>query len=270
LLCGQSITGSESGMSNDSPAMSLPPPAGAPAPWGLLGTIAWGAVGVCAWFAVQFAVIVAVIFWRDTMAPGSVDMHKMANDGFLLAFVTILAAPAWIGVSVLAARLRKWRARDYLALVPPRRAEIAFGIASLAALLIGFDLLTLLVGRDVVPSFMREAYLSARNSGALVLFFIAVVIVAPISEEIAFRGFLFRGLSASWLGVSGAMILTSAAWAGMHVQYDAITLAQIFLIGLLLGWIRWASGSTLLTIMLHVLANLTACIQAAIKVEWLS
>ena len=95
------------------------------------------------------------------------------------------------------------------------------------------------------------------------------MIVAPVSEEIAFRGFLFRGLSASWLGVSGAIIATSAAWAAMHVQYDVFTLAQIFLIGLLLGWIRWASGSTLLTIMLHMLANLTACIQAAIKVEWM-
>ena len=55
----------------------------------------------------------------------------------------------------------------------------------------------------------------------------------------------------------------------MHVQYDAFTLGQIFLIGLLLGWMRWASGSTLLTIVLHMLANLAACIQAAIKVEWL-
>jgi membrane protease YdiL (CAAX protease family) len=137
-------------------------------------------------------------------------------------------------------------------------------------LLIASDLFTLLVGREVVPGFMREAYLSARNSGALALFFLAVVIVAPVSEEIAFRGFLFRGLSASWLGISGTVIATSAAWAAMHVQYDAFTLAQIFLIGLLLGWIRWASGSTLLTILLHMLANLVACIQAAIKVEWLS
>ena len=56
----------------------------------------------------------------------------------------------------------------------------------------------------------------------------------------------------------------------MHVQYDWATLAQIFLIGLLLGWLRWASGSTLLTILLHVLANLAATIQAAIKVEWVS
>jgi membrane protease YdiL (CAAX protease family) len=95
-----------------------------------------------------------------------------------------------------------------------------------------------------------------------------VVIVAPISEEVAFRGFLFRGLSASWLGVSGTLIATSAAWTAMHVQYDAFTLAQIFLIGLLLGWIRWASGSTLLTIGLHMLANLAATVQAALKVEW--
>jgi membrane protease YdiL (CAAX protease family) len=257
-------------MSNDPSAVSLPPTAVMPPPWGLLGTIAWGAVGVCAWFAVQFATIIAVIIWRDSTAPGSVDMQRMATDAFLLALVTIVAAPAWIGASVLAARWRKWRARDYLALVPPRRGEVVVGVVCLAALLAGFDLLTLLVGRDLVPSFMREAYLSARNSGSLLLFFLAVVIVAPISEEIAFRGFLFRGLSASWLGVSGATILTSAAWAAMHVQYDAFTLAQIFFIGLLLGWIRWASGSTLLTIVLHMLANLTACIQAAIKVEWMS
>jgi membrane protease YdiL (CAAX protease family) len=253
-------------MSNDPFSTALPPPqAGAPAPWGLLATIGWGALGVCAWFAVQFAVFLGYITRRNVFAPGTVDL---ANDGFLLAFVTIVAAPAWIGVSVLAARWRGWRARDYLALVQPRKSEIAFGIACMAALLVGSDLLTVMLGRDVVPTFMVEAYKSARTGGSLVIFSLAVVIVAPISEEIAFRGFIFRGLSASWLGVSGTLIATSAAWASMHVQYDAYTLAQIFLIGLLLGWIRWASGSTLLTIMLHMLANLTACIQEAIKVEW--
>jgi membrane protease YdiL (CAAX protease family) len=56
----------------------------------------------------------------------------------------------------------------------------------------------------------------------------------------------------------------------MHVQYDALIIAQIFLIGLLLGWLRWASGSTLLTISLHVMANVVATIEAAIKVEWMT
>ena len=68
-------------------------------------------------------------------------------------------------------------------------------------------------GRDVVPRFMRDAYISARSSNSLVLFFLAVVVVAPITDEIAFRGFLFRGLSATWLGVAGTVALTSAAWA---------------------------------------------------------
>lgn len=252
------------------PAAQMQAPLGGPQPWGLLGTIAWGALGIAAWFVVQFAVVIAFIAWRDAAAPGTVDMRQLANDGFLLAFVTILAGPAWIGVSVIAARWRRWRARDYLALTMPRRADVVFAIGCLAALLIAFDLLTLVFGHDVVPRFMRDAYISARTAGSLPLFLLAVVVVAPTTEEIAFRGFLFRGLCASFLGVGGTLVATSAAWAAMHVQYDIVQLVQIFLIGLLLGWLRWASGSTLLTILLHMLTNLAACVQAAIKVEWLS
>src|SRR3954449_13355074 len=117
-----------------------------PPPWGLLATIAWGAAGICAWFAVQFAVIIAFIAWRNATAPGNIYMERMANDGFLLASVTIVAAPAWIGVSVIAARLRGGRARDYLGLIPPRRGEILFGIACLVGLLIGADMFTYLIG----------------------------------------------------------------------------------------------------------------------------
>jgi len=197
-------------------------------------------------------------------------MRSLATDGSVLALVTIVAGPVWIATMAFAARWRGWGVRDYLALVVPRRSEIAFGFACMAALLIAFDLLTLAAGRDVVPAFMFESYKTARASGSLVPFLIAVVIIGPVTEEVVFRGFLFRGLSESFLGVVGTLVATSAAWAALHVQYDWMTIAQIFLIGLLLGWLRWASSSTLLTIMLHVLANFAACIQAAIKVEWMS
>jgi membrane protease YdiL (CAAX protease family) len=236
-------------------------------PWGLLGSIAWGTAGLVAWFAVQIAVIAIYAQTRGLETPA--ELAALRHDGFLLAVTVVIGGPAWIGVSALAARLRGWRARDYLALVVPSRKEILFGVACLAPLLIAFDLLTLAFGRDVVPAFMQENYLTARAAGALPVFFLAVVVVAPLTEEIAFRGFLFRGLSETWFGTAGTIVATSAAWAAMHVQYDWAILAQIFLIGLLLGWLRWASGSTLLTITLHVLANLTASIQAAIKVEWL-
>lgn len=239
-----------------------------PPPWGLLGSIAWGAGGVAVWFIVQLAVIAIYAGARGMTTPEHFSTLK--QDGFLLALTVVISGPAWAGLMALAARLRGWRARDYLALVLPSRGQILFGIACLAPLLIAFDLITLAFGRDVVPAFMRDNYLTAREAGTLPLFFLAVVVVAPITEEIAFRGFLFRGLSQSFLGLAGTLVVTSIAWAAMHVQYDTLILAQIFLIGLLLGWLRWASGSTLLTILLHMLANGAATIQAAIKVEWMS
>jgi membrane protease YdiL (CAAX protease family) len=245
------------------------PQAGPPEPWGLLATIAWGVAGFCIWFAAQFAVILGYVMTHPETGDAAV-MRAMATDGFLLALVTIVAGPAWIGVMAIAARWRGWHVADYLALVVPRRSDFAFGLACMAALLIAFDVLTYATGRDLVPTFMFESYKTARASGSLVLFFIAVVIIGPVTEEIVFRGFLFRGLNASFLGVAGTLIVTSVAWALMHVQYDTLIIAQIFLIGLLLGWLRWASGSTLLTISLHVLANLVATIEAAIKVEWMS
>jgi len=237
-----------------------------PAPWGLLGSITWASAGIVAWFMAQFAVVVVYMAW---IGPGA-DAKQLATNGFLLALATILAGPVWIGVMAVAARWRGWSARDYLALIAPKRSEVLVGIACLAPLLIAFDLLGVAFGRDVVPPFMRDSYISAQASGALILFFIAVVIVGPIAEEVAFRGFLFRGLSETWLGVAGTLAITSALWAAMHIQYDYIITVQIFLIGLVLGWLRWASGSTLLTIILHVMTNLAATVQAAIKVEWLS
>jgi membrane protease YdiL (CAAX protease family) len=246
-----------------------PPPAGTPQPWGLLATIVWGVAGFCIWFAAQFAVILGYVMTHPETADAAV-MQAMATNGFLLALVTIVAGPAWIAVMAIAAHWRGWRVADYLALVVPRRSDFAFGFACMAALLIAFDVLTYATGRDVVPTFMFESFKTAQASGSLVLFCIAVVIIGPVTEEIVFRGFLFRGLNASFLGVAGTLLATSVAWALMHVQYDALIIAQIFLIGLLLGWLRWASGSTLLTISLHVMANLVATIEAAIKVEWIS
>ncbi len=52
------------------------------------------------------------------------------------------------------------------------------------------------------------------------------------------------------------MIGASAVmFAAVHVQYDFFVIVQVFVFGLLLGWFRWASGSTLLTMLMHALVN---------------
>ena len=104
----------------------------------------------------------------------------------------------------------------------------------------------------------------------MLLLWITFVIVAPAGEEIMFRGFLYRGWVASPRAVLPAIVVISAAWAIIHVQYDWFGILQVFLVGLVLGWVRWRSGSTLLTFALHALANAWATLETLATVEWLS
>jgi len=102
---------------------------------------------------------------------------------------------------------------------------------------------------------------TARAGGALWLLVVAFCVAAPITEELFARGFLYRGWSESFLGPFGAIILSSLVWTGLHLQYNWYFLGEVFSIGLLLGYLRYRSGSTWLTIILHGLNNLGAVVQ---------
>ena len=58
-----------------------------------------------------------------------------------------------------------------------------------------------------------------------------------------------------------AQAVTAALFAIMHVQYEPYVIGQVFVCGALLGWFRWVSGSTLLTILMHGLINLEGMIE---------
>jgi len=60
---------------------------------------------------------------------------------------------------------------------------------------------------------------------------------------------------------AGAILLSSTVWTLMHLQYNWFFLAQVFSIGLLLGYLRYLSNSTWLPVILHGLNNLAATVQ---------
>jgi membrane protease YdiL (CAAX protease family) len=113
----------------------------------------------------------------------------------------------------------------------------------------------------VTPGFMGDVLKSAQADGALWLLAIAFCVAAPMWEEIFSRGFLYRGWSESRLGVAGAIFLSSLAWTSLHLQYDWFFFGEVFSIGLLLGYLRYRTNSTWLTIVLHGINNLAATIQ---------
>jgi membrane protease YdiL (CAAX protease family) len=234
-----------------------------PRPWGYVTTLLW--VLLAAIVATVATVVIVQVWYPDRLG----GLADFASDAALVLLLTNISTPFQIAVLVLAARFARWRPTDYLGLGLPSRREAVIAFAWMAAFAVGYDGLTYLLGKDIVTPFQVEVYRGARAGGALVAMWIALVIAAPLGEEITFRGFLYRGWAQSPRTVVPAVVVISAAWAILHIQYDWYGILQIFLIGLLLGWIRWRSGSTLLTIALHSLINLYATIQTVAKVEWL-
>jgi membrane protease YdiL (CAAX protease family) len=236
-------------------------------PWGFWITTGYGLTAVVAWFAAQLAAAFVVLAFLGVGREASdFEIQTLASHAVTIAVATIVSMPVPIAVIAMAARLRRCAVGDYLALYWPKRADLIVGLVFIAILLPLGDLSSWLTGRDLVPPAVVEAYRSARASGTLVLLAVALIVAAPLMEELLFRGFFFPGYARS-LGPWGAIILTAAGWAVMHVQYETFYIVQIFVLGCAFGWLRWRSGSTLLTVILHAIVNALALAQVAFLVE---
>ncbi|MGH8929964.1 MAG: lysostaphin resistance A-like protein [Egibacteraceae bacterium] len=93
--------------------------------------------------------------------------------------------------------------------------------------------------------------------GRLVLRTVTIVILAPIAEELVFRGLLLQRM-ATRLGAAAAVLVTAAAFALLHLRYRAVQTALIFLDGIVLGLALVTSQSLVLTMLMHGLGNLFA------------
>jgi len=237
------------------------------APWGLWATLGWV---ILAFILSSIAGVVVVLIWRPDAIMSMSSSADMLKDGPLISITTVASAVVQIGTLALAAKLAHWPVGEYLGLVRPATRPAVIAIAVLIVFLLGYDGLTYLLGRDIVTPFQVDTYRTARDSGALPLLWLTLVIVAPVAEEIMFRGFLFRGWVRSEQSAIPAILIISLLFAAIHVQYDWFGIVQVFFIGLLLAIARWRTGSTLVTIAMHVLANFWATIESMIKVEWLS
>lgn len=87
------------------------------------------------------------------------------------------------------------------------------------------------------------------------LTFFSTAILAPIAEEIFFRGFLYGGLRPKF-GALGAMIISSFFFTTLHFSIDAFV--PILILGLSLAWLYERTGSLYPGIFLHMTNNALA------------
>jgi membrane protease YdiL (CAAX protease family) len=245
----------------ETPPLTSTPAAPSPRVWKFWGTTLWGLFVFVAMFAGQMAVIVYLLV-REGGSFDTVTATRIVGGGTTLSLSVITGLPAVVAALWLAIRSTGTSFRDYLALRRPDWKHVLLGALGLAVIVIGWDVLSRSTGRDVQPGFMGDVLKSAQADGALWLLLIAFCVAAPITEELFARGFLYRGWSESLLGPVGAILLSSAAWTALHLQYNWYFFGEIFCIGVWLGFLRWRFQSTWATIVLHGLNNLAAVAQS--------
>src|SRR6266704_320785 len=232
----------------------------APRIWKFWGTALWGLFI----FAAMFVGQIVVVAWFVLRREGPIDLAaatQVVGGGLTISLSVIMGLPAVLAALWIAIRLSRTSFADYLALRRSSWSNLAIGVVALIVLVMGWDLLSRVAGREIAPGFMGEVLNSARADGSLWLLVIAFVAAAPISEEFFARGFLYRGWSESFLGPVGAIVLSSLVWTALHLQYDWFFFGEVFSIGLLLGYLRYRSGSIWLTVIVHGLNNLAALAQ---------
>lgn len=230
--------------------------------WGLLGTFISCFTIATAYIMVSTLVTIFYIVVNTTNL-NELKIEEKAKEielnGTVLAITSILSLFICGGLIIGAAKLKKGsNLKEYFGFKSFSFKTLFLWIFVFALLILGLDLLTVSLGKPVVPDVMKTITNSTDHQWLL---FFAIIISAPILEELFFRGLMFEGISSSALGPYVAIFLTSLIWSAIHLQYDLYGMTSIFFIGIMLGYVKYKTGSIYLTMILHTLNNTISTIE---------
>ncbi len=225
---------------------------GPSAPPRLRFTLVYTALILGAYLVLQVAATVA--------AMAMLGLDPAARMGDLVALGVVFSAVPCTFLVLLALGLaRGVDPKSWLALVPVRTAALLGWLVFAVLLLQLADLATVELGRSPVPPVMETIIETTRYT---TLLWVALVIAAPVFEEVLFRGFMFEGLRRTRIGAWGTIAVTTLLWTLLHVgQYDQYFLVLIALIGILLGYARERTGSLYVPLAIHAVNNLLSILQ---------
>lgn len=217
------------------------------APWRAFSSTV---IGLSAFFLSQF--ILAVI-----LTINGIDIESLSVSQSLLVSSASSMLLIIIIVGLVAAR--KVEIRQALGLVRPQGGVLLSIIGALGIFIV-VSAVVASIADVVVPGFDLEQEQNLglgepSSSLQLIGLFVLLVILAPISEELLFRGVLFAGFKRSF-GFMPAAILSSILFGLAHWQPN-VALATAVL-GWLLAYLYHKTGSLWSSIGLHSLKNAVA------------
>ena len=173
--------------------------------------------------------------------------------GTLLHVATSLALILIVAVVL---RARRLPSREFLGLRWPSTKTVAIWLGAFAILVVLEEIAGRMLGLPAAEQW-GQLY-----TGALLLVrLIGMIVLAPVAEELVFRGMLFARFSRTRLGQTGAIIIPAALFALAHVQYSPVEMGFVAVDGLFFGLARARTNSIYVPMLLHACGNAIAAAQ---------
>ena len=247
------------------PPATLPPPPAPDAhlpedirvPWGLLDLFIFFGLGF-GLLIVLTNVLASVVASLGRMNPAQLQEFVMGNAGFIAIrqalWFTLLILYLAVHVRARAAagenfwRLLGWRGLRVGTLGRP--AAVMACLLGGITLAIAVQVASVAAGRpEQLP--IEQFFQSASN----VMWMMAVgVLIAPLAEEMIFRGYFYPAL-ARRLGVPGGVMATGLLFGLLHAQQlwgGWAQIALLVIVGVVFTYVRARTGSVVAPFLLHL------------------
>lgn len=116
-------------------------------------------------------------------------------------------------------------------------------------------ILLMMIFPYLFPEIEQMDYIVERHRSKNMYALLSVALVAPVFEELLFRGIILDGFLKRYRPT--VAIFWSALIFGV-AHLDPVQGTAAFFVGLLLGWLFWKTGSLFLCMLMHILNNLLA------------
>lgn len=224
-------------------------------PWGI-----GDAIGV---FGVAFVGTVLAGVLVDALLPAGALPDAVVNALYGPLTLVILAATTvgWVAVRSrgavgLLTGSRRPNRRDVL-------VALGLGVGAVVVVTVGLGivlaLLLQVLGMEV-PVVQQELREAARDPQTAPLFVISAMVVAPICEELFFRGMLFPAI-AKRFGLWAGIVLSAIVFGLVHLNQagdlvgGALLLLRLVPLGILFGWLYHWRGTIIVPMIVHSIFN---------------
>lgn len=218
--------------------------------------IPWGTADIILYFVLLILALAGLMLFTNLLSI--LGVFNYLPSIFIIVTAALLQALAMVGLVFLICFVKnKGTWLDLGIYTANRRAIIPGILGGLALLLIsmayGFFVVNL--AGEVPSQGIVEQIGDYRSPAGLISLGFVVVVIAPLSEELVFRGFVYGAVRRKG-GFAVAGLISSLAFTIIHLQFHIVLFTQIFILGFVLAWIYERSKNLAAPILAHAVYNL--------------